>query len=55
MRNKFNKNKAFEMYYKMVNFTVIKCDLVIHSKKPWLFVTPDGIPQKILEIKYLIS
>lgn len=56
-----NENKAFEVYCKMVNLTVIKCGLVIHSKKPWLCGTPDGIvivdgiPQKILEIKCPIS
>jgi len=37
------KMKLFQVYFKMVNLLVLKCELVIHISKPWIFATPVSI------------
>lgn len=58
--NKYEET-AVELYSNIFSVTIIKCGVIIHSHKPWLCASPDGIVikrgqiTKVLEVKCPIS
>jgi len=50
------------VYSKMyINIIILKCRVIVHSQRPWLCASPDGlviekkVPKKILDVKCPIS
>lgn len=58
--NKY-ESEAIECYNTKFNNTIFKCGVIVHSQKPWLCASPDGIVikngtlTKVLEVKCPIS
>ncbi|KAL4084013.1 hypothetical protein QTP88_029329 [Uroleucon formosanum] len=58
--NKY-ESEAIEYYNTQFNNTILKCGVIVHSQKPWLCSSPDGIVienetlTKVLEVKCPIS
>ncbi|XP_022167833.1 uncharacterized protein LOC111031989 [Myzus persicae] len=59
--NKY-ESEAIMFYSKMFNnIIILKCGVIVHSQRPWLCASPDGlvienkVPIKILEVKCPIS
>lgn len=58
--NKY-ENEAIEYYNTKFNNTILKCGVIVHSQRPWLCASPDGIViengtlTKVLEMKCPIS
>ncbi|XP_025191600.1 uncharacterized protein LOC112591885 [Melanaphis sacchari] len=58
--NKY-ENEAIKYYNTKFNNTILKCGVIVHSQKPWLCASPDGIViknrtvTKVLEVKCPIS